>query len=91
MSQKNFEYHLPAAAPIRQKGAEPIAAVLYLEGRCHFVGRGSHAEIELVERGALHVGLLRFDLPVTVKSRHAVQPVSAADLLEARSGSPVRN
>jgi hypothetical protein len=90
MSQ-NFEYHLPAAAPIRQKGADPVAAVLYLEGRCHFVGLGSHAEVDMVERGALHVGLLRFDLPVTVKSRRAVQPVSPADLLEARSGSTSRN
>jgi hypothetical protein len=85
MSQ-SFEYHLPAAAPIRQKGADPIASVLYLEGRCHFVRRGSHAELELAERGALHVGVLSFDLPVTVKSRRAVQPVSASELLEAADG-----
>ena len=37
------------------------AGVFLLEGRCHVAAHRSHAERQLVERGALLVATLRFD------------------------------
>lgn len=60
---ENSAYEYRAATPIRRRSGFPTAVVLFHEGRCHFATRGSAPERELLDAGALHVGVLRFDRP----------------------------
>lgn len=68
-----YEYHLPA--PIRQRTVDPDAVLLYCQGRCTFVTHGSDAETDLLTRGAIHIGRLRFD-PHPTSATAAVIPLS---------------
>jgi len=72
---QHLEYELRARSHSRQRGEDPIASVLFHAGRCHFVTHGSRAEHDLLDEGAVHVAMLRFDPhpprqnPVTVAAR----------------------
>jgi hypothetical protein len=70
MSESSFE--IRRIAPVRQRGVGPVAHVLYHAGTCHFVSQGSDAEIDLLKRGAVHIGRLSFDAhkaPASSKNR----------------------
>ena len=61
MSESRLEIRL--IAPARQRGVAPVALVLHHAGTCHIVTQGSHAELDLVGRGAVHIGRVSFDPP----------------------------
>jgi hypothetical protein len=76
-----------ATAPARHSGQLPTAVLLYLGGRSHVVGHRTHAEQELLLRGAIQVGVVEFG-PVEGERRHLVSSVIGA---HARSWGSTRN
>jgi hypothetical protein len=56
-----LRYEIEETAPVRQRGEAPCASVLYHRGMLHFVTHRSAPERRLLEAGALHVGMVRFD------------------------------
>lgn len=79
MMQK-FEYGQQTLVPVRYHGGFPCAVVLFLGGDLHFATHRSAAERELLARGAIHVGMLRFD---------AVPAEVALQSMAVLSGDPV--
>lgn len=59
----NTSYIYPIPAPARRQGVEPRAHILYHENECHFVAPESDVERRLLDSGALHIGVVRFDSP----------------------------
>ncbi|MEX2584227.1 MAG: hypothetical protein WD766_13220 [Gemmatimonadota bacterium] len=60
---------IEAAAPYRYGGIAPVAALLFFAGRPHVVAHRSVAERDLLDRGALHVGMVTFDGPTLAGTR----------------------
>lgn len=60
---------IEAAAPYRYGGIAPVAALLFFAGRPHVVAHRSAVERELLDRGALHVGMVTFEGPSLAGTR----------------------
>jgi len=87
---ESFEYEFRTALSLRQRGADSSASLLFHAGRCHFVTCGSRHEAELLERGALLIGTLRFDAPPGGAGRR-VESVSAETFSAAPAWGSTRN
>lgn len=61
MSKEPKHIEAQSIVPVRRDGGVAAAALIFHAGRSHVVAHRSEAERELLERGALHVGMVRFD------------------------------
>lgn len=61
MRQIRPEYEFPVEGRAWTDGELPTAGLFFLDGDCHVVARHGPAALELEERGALLVALVRFD------------------------------
>jgi hypothetical protein len=70
---ENYAYEQQTFAPRRRRSEYPRAVVLFLEDRLHFATEASLAEHELLARGAVPVGFLRFDaVPSSLQLRRVI-------------------
>jgi hypothetical protein len=88
------KYHIPRAARAWNEGVERHGAgIFFLDGACHFAARRSTAEQELLERGALLIGSVRFDTAPHEASHagRAVHPLTAREAAERLHLPAARN
>jgi hypothetical protein len=86
---ENSAYEQQTFAPRRRRSEYPRAVVLFLEGRLHFATQASLAEHELLARGAVPVGFLRFDaIPSSLQLRQVVPYRSGPVEQGKRTASP---
>lgn len=76
-----------AADPILRGSSTAPASLLFFAGRSYVVGYGGSAERELLERGALRIGMVLFTRPTCAAAAvGAVAPLTA-EHLDGRWGS----
>lgn len=97
MKEIRPEYEFPVEQRAWRQGAAPVAGVFFLDGDCHIVARHGPAAMELEERGALLIALVRFDAEGRERSRrdHPVRALGSREALarfaaSAAGGIPPR-
>ena len=82
MRQIRPDYEFPVEGRAWTSGELPTAGVFFLDGDCHVVARHGPAALDLEERGALLVALVRFDrgTPEGAAPGSSIRPI---DLREA--------
>ena len=76
------EYEFPIEGRAWTRGELPTAGVFFLDGDCHIVAQHGPAALDLEERGALLVALVRFDRDVR-EGRSSGASIRPLDLQEA--------
>jgi hypothetical protein len=88
---ENSAYEQQTFAPRRRRSEYPRAVVLFLEDRLHFATQASFAEHELLARGAVPVGFLRFDpIPSSLQLRQVIPYRCDPGEQGERTGPPCR-
>ena len=82
MRQIRPEYEFPIEGRAWTQGTLPSAGIFFLDGDCHIVAQNGPAALELEERGALLIALVRFDGD-SVERAAPGRPVHSLDLHEA--------
>ena len=84
MRQIRPEYEFPVEGRAWTRGEVPTAGVYFLRGDCHIVSQHGPAAMDLEERGALLIALVRFDRDA-MEGRSSESSIRPLDLMEAVS------
>lgn len=91
MDSLSQKYELPAPEIVWRPGIESGIGIYMLGREVHFAAPETDTEAELIEAGALRVGMVRFNQDPTERSfpRRRVQSLSSLDAVRRFGAAPV--